>query len=252
MKKQLLIILTFCLSTVVFGQRNSKQEYWNTWRFTPKTDMVQKFESAVALKTKTFNSSPELGIFTYKVITGPNSGTYERVEANKKPADYDMDRSVEGAYWDKNVAKYIAKEQGQKRWQRLKNGSYNFDPATGTPSQYITRTVYDVKADKIMHFRRFMSRITEILTLREMEGNVLLFRLVSGGSRNQFIRVVGFSTYERMMKSSETTWEEDYNKLFGWGSWSEDIANFDASLEMYGEKAETLQLMPALSSGMMN
>ena len=252
MKKQLLIILTFCLSTVVFGQRNSKQEYWNTWRFTPKTDMVQKFESAVALKTKTFNSSPELGIFTYKVITGPNSGTYERVEANKKPADYDMDRSVEGAYWDKNVAKYIAKEQGQKRWQRLKNGSYNFDPATGTPSQYITRTVYDVKADKIMHFRRFMSRITEILTLREMEGNVLLFRLVSGGSRNQFIRVVGFSTYERMMKSSETTWEEDYNKLFGWGSWSEDIANFDASLEMYGEKVETLQLMPALSSGMMN
>ena len=252
MKKQLLIILTFCLSTVVFGQRNSKQEYWNTWRFTPKTDMVQKFESAVALKTKTFNSSPELGIFTYKVITGPNSGTYERVEANKKPADYDMDRSVEGAYWDKNVAKYIAKEQGQKRWQRLKNGSYNFDPATGTPSQYITRTVYDVKADKIMHFRRFMSRITEILTLREMDGNVLLFRLVSGGSRNQFIRVVGFSTYERMMKSSETTWEEDYNKLFGWGSWSEDIANFDASLEMYGEKVETLQLMPALSSGMMN
>jgi hypothetical protein len=252
MKKQLLIILTFCLSTVVFGQRNSKQEYWNTWRFTPKTDMVQKFESAVALKTKTFNSSPELGIFTYKVITGPNNGTYERVEANKKPADYDVDRSVEGVYWDKNVAKYIANEQGQKRWQRLKNGSYNFDPETGVPSKYITRTVYDVQADKIMHFRRFMSRITEILTLREMDVNVLLFRLVSGGSRNQFVRVVGFSSYERMMKSSETTWEEDYNKLFGWGSWSEDIANFDASLEMYGEKVETLQLMPALSSGMMN
>ena len=252
MKKKLLIILTFCLSTVVFGQRNSKQEYWNTWRFTPKTNMVQKFESAVALKTKTFNSTLELGITTYKVITGPNSGTYERVEANKKPADYDMDRSAEGVYWDKNVSKFIAKDQGQKRWQRIKNGSYNFDPETTPPAKYITRTVYDVKADKIMHFRRFMSRITEIMTLREMDVNVLLFRLVSGGSRNQFVRVVGFSNYERMMKSSETTWEEDYNKLFGWGSWSEDIANFDASLEMYGEKVETLQLMPELSSGMMN
>jgi len=54
------------------------------------------------------------------------------------------------------------------------------------------------------------------------------------------------------MKSSETTWEEDYNKLFGWGSWSEDIANLDASIEMYGENVETLQLMPELSSGMMN
>lgn len=252
MKKQVLIILTFCLSTVVFGQRNSNQEYWNTWRYTPKTDMVQKFESAVALKTKTFNSSPELGIFTYKVITGPNTGVYERVEANKKPADYDMDRSVEGAYWDKNVAKYIGKEEGQKRWTRLKNGSYNFDPESSTPSKYITRTVYDVKADKIMHFRRFMSRVTEIMTLREMDINVLLFRLQSGGNRNQFVRVVGFSSYERVMKSSETTWEDDYNKLFGWGSWSEDISNLDASIEMYGENTETLQLMPQLSSGMMN
>ena len=135
MKKQLLIILTFCLSTVVFGQRNSKQEYWNTCRYTPKADMVQKFESAVALKTKTFNSTPELAIFTYKVITGPNTGTYERVEGNKKPTDYDMDRSVEAAYWDKNVSKYIANEEGQKRWTRLNNGSYNFNPETDAPSK---------------------------------------------------------------------------------------------------------------------
>jgi len=238
MKKQLLIILTFCLSTVVFGQRNSKQEYWNTWRYTPKADMVQKFESAVALKTKTFN--------------GPNTGTYERVEGNKKPTDYDMDRSVEAAYWDKNVSKYIANEEGQKRWTRLNNGSYNFNPETDAPSKYITRTVFDVKADKIMHFRRFMYRITEILKLREIDVSVLLFRLESGGNRNQFVRVVGFSSYERVMKSSETTWEEDYNKLFGWGSWSEDIANLDSSIEMYGEKVETLQLVPELSSGMMN
>ena len=52
MKKQLIIILTLCLSTVVFGQRNSNREYWNTWRFTPKADKVQKFEAAVALKQK--------------------------------------------------------------------------------------------------------------------------------------------------------------------------------------------------------
>lgn len=252
MKNQLLIILTFCMSTVVFGQRNSNQEYWNTWRYTPKANMVQKFESAVALKTKTFNSTPELAIFTYKVITGPNSGTYERIEANKKPADYDMDRSVEGAYWNKNVSKYIANEEGQKRWTRLNNGSYNFNPETDVPSKYIKRTVYDVKADKILHFRRFMSRITEILKLREIDVSVLLFRLESGGNRNQFVRVVGFSSYERTMTASDTTWEEDYNKLFGWGSWAEDIANFDASVEMYGEKVETLQLVPELSTGMMN
>jgi hypothetical protein len=97
-----------------------------------------------------------------------------------------------------------------------------------------------------------MSRVTEIMTLREMDVNVLLFRLQSGGNRNQFVRVVGFSSYERVMKSSETTWEDDYNKLFGWGSWSEDISNLDASIEMYGENVETLQLIPELSSGMMN
>ena len=252
MKKQLIIILTLCLSTVVFGQRNAKSEYWNTWRFTPKADKVQKFEAAVALKTKTFNSTPESGIITYKVLTGPFSGAYERIEANKKPADYDLDRSIEAAYWDDNVGKYIASEQGQKRWVRLKNESYNFDPTTTIPSKYITRTVYEVKADKVLHFRRMMSRITKMMELREMDAQATLFRLVSGGSKNQFVRVVGFSSYEQVFKSRETSWEDDYNELFGWGSWDEDANNFDASLEMYGEKTETLQLMPQLSSGMMN
>ena len=252
MKKQLIIILTLCLSTVVFGQRNSNREYWNTWRFTPKADKVQKFEAAVALKTKTFNSTPELGIFTYKVVTGPFSGTYERVEANKKPAHYDLDRSVEAAYWDDNVGKYIANEQGQKRWQRLSNGSYNFDPATSVPAKYITRTVYEVKADKILHFRRLMTRVTEIMELREMDVHTILLRLVSGGSKNQFVRVTGFSSYEQVVKSSETTWEEDYNKLFAWGAWDDYVGTCDASLRKSGETTETLQLMPQLSSGMMN
>ena len=91
-----------------------------------------------------------------------------------------------------------------------------------------------------------------MMELREMDAQATLFRLVSGGSKNQFVRVVGFSSYEQVFKPRETSWEDDYNELFGWGSWDEDANNFDASLEMYGEKTETLQLMPQLSSGMMN
>jgi len=45
--------------------------------------------------------------------------------------------------------------------------------------------------------------------------------------------------------------EEDYNELFGWGTWTEDLNNFDASLEIYGEFTETMVLVPEMSTGMM-
>ena len=46
--------------------------------------------------------------------------------------------------------------------------------------------------------------------------------------------------------------EDLYNEMFGWGSMEEDSQNFDASLEYWGEQIETLQLVPEMSTGMMN
>jgi hypothetical protein len=52
--------------------------------------------------------------------------------------------------------------------------------------------------------------------------------------------------------NSEDSWEDDYNEEYGWGSWEEDLQNFRDSIEEWGERTETMQLVPSLSTGMMD
>ena len=247
------LILIFSLS--IYGQRNPNNDYWNSWRYTPKKEMAAEFEAAVAKKMQKFNTSAETGMFTYKIITGRNTGTYERVESMKYPKDYDMDRTAEGDYWDKNVSKYVERTSGQMRWDRINNATTNWDPENpGTPSKYLERTTYDVKPGKVSHFRRFMNRITKIRTKRGVKDTFLLFRCISGGSENMYVMVRGWNSYqdERTSQDNENSWEDDYNEEYGWGTWDQDLDNFRNSLEAWGEMTETMQLVPSLTTGMMN
>jgi len=249
MKKLLFFTLAILMSIPFHAQRNDNADYWNRWEYTPKEGMRAAFEKAAAKKTAMFNKTPETAIFTYRIITGPSSGTYVRVESNKSPEDYDLDRSAEGKYWDDNVSKFVAKNSGQVRMQRLNDGSYNYNQENNTPAKYVQRTTYSVKADKIMHFRRFMSRTAQMLEKRGVPVTRILLRLESGGNRNQFVSASTFDTFKRdPMPEQENTWREDYNDLFGPGSWDEDLNNFRASLEYWGEQVETLQFVPEMST----
>ncbi len=80
----------------------------------------------------------------------------------------------------------------------------------------------------------------------------MLFRLESGGNRNQFVLALPYESHKRTdpPRENENTWREDYNELFGWGTFEEDGENIDASFEFWGEQVETLQLVPAMSTKM--
>jgi len=246
------LALLFCVS--LFAQRNANNDYWNSFRYTPKEGMVKDFESAVAKKMQMFNNTAETGMITYKIITGRNSGTYERVESMKYPKDYDMDRSAEAAYWDKNVSKFVESKSGQMRWDRINNATLNWDSENpGSPSKYLERTTYDVKPGGILHFRRFVYRVTQTLEKRGFKDRRLMFRCMSGGSDNMFVLVRGWDKYQDMVwDEQENSFQEDYDDLFGWGSFREDQKNFDNSLENWGERTETMELVPSLTAGMMN
>lgn len=239
------------IGAAVYAQRNDNAEYWHTFEYKAKEGMVDKFMEAAAEKTQRFNSNPDHAMVTYRIITGRNAGTFVRVQANKKPADYDIDRTAELNYWNENVSKYIGENLGQRRWQRLSNGSYNFDPDNSVPKKFVQRTFYDVKPDKVVYFRRFMERVAKTLEKRNWDGSRLLFRLVSGGNRNLFVVSVPFDTYKQNTQpENDNTFEEDYNELFGWDSFDDDYENFEAGLEGWGEYVDTLQLVPEMSTKM--
>lgn len=252
MKNLLLLGIVLLFSTSIYAQRNDNAVYLHTWEYTAKNGMQDDFEKAAAKKTTMFNKTQETAISTYRIITGSNTGNYVRVQGNKSPADYDVDRSAEGKYWNENVAKYLAKNGEHVRWRRLNNGSYDPDPEDTTPSKYVRRTFYNVKADKVMHFRRALYRMSKVAEKRGWEGRSL-YRLISGGNRHQFVVAQGFDTYKRAETAElETTTEEDYNELFGWGSWDEDWKNFDRALEYWGEQSDLLQYVPEMSTPMTN
>lgn len=247
--KLVLFALTILFCASIYSQRNDNSDYWNTWEYTPKDGMNEDFEKAVAKKTAMFNKTPETAILTYRIITGPSSGTYVRVESNKSPSDYDLDRTAEGKHWSQNVSNFVAKSSGQVRWQRLNDGSLNYNPENNSPAKYVERTTFNVKADGVMHFRRFMSRLVKVIEKREGTGTRILFRVVSGGNRNQFVLATTFDTFKReAWPELENTFREDYNKMFGWGSIEEDSENFDSSLEYWGEQVETMQFVPEMST----
>lgn len=251
--KNLLIALALIFCASSYAQRNAENDYWNSWRYTPKQGMAAEFEAAVAKKMQMFNNTPETGMMTYRIVTGRNSGTYERVEAMKYPKDYDMDRKAEGDYWQKNVSKFVEKSSGQIRWDRINNATLNWDPENpGTPAKYLERTTFDVKPGGILHFRRFIMRVTKTMEKRGFKDAQLMFRCISGGSDNMFVMVRAWNTYQDQPWSEhDNTFEEDYNAEFGWGTFEEDRNNFDASLESWGEFTETLELVPSLTTGMM-
>jgi hypothetical protein len=252
MKNLFLLLMTLVLSSSIYAQRNDNANYWNTWEYTAKEGMKKDFEKAAAAKTAMFNKTPETAIMTYRIVTGPDNGKYLRVEGNKSPADYDLDRTAEGKHWDENVAQYIEKDAGQVRYQLLEDESYDPDPENLSYSKFVKRTTYNVKADKIMHFRRVMSRVAKVAEKRGWDSPRSLFRVVNGGNRNQFVLTIGFDTYKRAESPElETTFEEDYNELFGYGSLDEDWQNYDASLEYWGEQVDMLRLVPEMSTGMM-
>ena len=252
--KNLLIGLALLVCASSFAQRNAENDYWNSWRYTVKQGMSADFEAAVTKKMQMFNTTTETGIITYRVVTGKNSGTYERVESMKYPKDFDMDRSAEGQYWQKSVSKFVESSSGQMRWDRINNATLNWDPENpGTPSKYLERTTFDVKPGGILHFRRYVYRITKMMEKRGNKNVQLMFRCISGGSDNMFVMVRGWNKYQdQPWTDHDTTFEQDYNSEFGWGSFKEDQQNFDNSLESWGERTETMELVPSLSTGMMN
>lgn len=252
--KNFLLVLAIILCANLNAQRNENNDYWNSWRYTPKQGKTAEFEEAVAKKMKKFNNSPETSMMTYKIVTGRNSGTYERVESMKYPKDYDKDRSAEGEYWDENVSEFVEKASGQLRWDRINNVTLNWDPENpGTPSKYLERTTFDVKPGGITHFRRFIYRVTKTMEKRGNKNTQLMFRCISGGSDNMFVIVRGWNKYQDDPRiEQDNTFREDYNELFGWGTFIEDQKNFNASLENWGEMTETMELVPSLTTGMMN
>ena len=246
MKKLLLFTLLSAFTLSTFAQRNAKAEYWNTFHYKAKDGMEQKFLKAAGIKTKKFNSDPTNLIVTYRITTGDKAGVYERIMPFQTSKSFDRDASKELKYWKDNVSPYANPDGGKQVWVRLKWADVNVDP-NDPPYKHLSKTTFMVKPTYINHFGRWMERIGKVFAKRMPDASRIVLRLQSGGQRNMYVSYIGFNTFENNNPELDSTWEEDYDEMFGWDTWATDLKLYNESKEMiFGEQRINLELVEEL------
>ena len=226
--KHMYILLAFLITFSVQSQRNPENTYMSTFAYKAKDGMVDKFEKAVAKKTKMFNSEEGDIILTYKVLTGNNAGVYERYLVNQKASSYDLDRSDELEYWAKNVAPYGDPVGGQQRWQLAE--PLNIGEGA---KKYISKRIFVMKNGMTDHVFKYLWRQGKVAEKRNPDAVRRVFRLVSGGD-TQILAVFSLFDSYPWPGDSETSYQEDYDEMFGWKQEEMDYKNMMKSLRDWG------------------
>jgi len=183
MKSKILILVALLVTSISFSQRNPESTYMSTFEYKAKSGMVDKFEKAVAKKTKMFNTEEGSIIFTYRVLTGNNTGNYERYLVGQSSDSYDMDRSEELEYWEKNVAPYGDPVGGQVRWLQEQWASIS----DASAPKYLQKLVLRYKPGMEAHVSRFIYRWGKTWEKRNPNAWRRAFSVVSGGDLNLFV-----------------------------------------------------------------
>jgi hypothetical protein len=251
MKKIIILLFTIIFSVSLNSQRNPNAEYWISFNYQPQKGMVQKFEKAVADKTKKYNTTEETAIFAFQIMTGSSQGSYQRWMVRKDVSYFDQDTSDELKYWNENVDPYIANKSGQRIWQINKLASHGWDEPR-SPLKYYTQQVYVVKRGHNGDFMTPQRRLKQLFSDIEYSGNRAVFKLISGGNNQTFMIISGFDNHDRTSSSNNlpegTNWQDAYNTKFGENAWSEDWGAQNDAIEMWGSNSVKMQFRPDLST----
>jgi hypothetical protein len=241
MKSKITLLVALIVTSIGFSQNNPNDTYMTTFVYKAKDGMVDKFEAAAEKKTKKFNKEAGSIIFTYKVLTGNNAGVYERYLVGQSNKSYDIDRSDELEYWAENVSPYADPVGGQQRWKWEEWATIGDQPE---PPRYLHKTILRIKPGMGEYVARYIYRTGKVLEKRNPNAFRRVFTPVSGSDMNIMVIFSGFDEYGREWSETETTWEEDYNEMFGWEQQATDSKMRDKSLrEWNGRTRTTLERM---------
>ena len=96
---------------------------------------------------------------------------------------------------------------------------------------------------------RSIYRSGKVLEKRNPNAFRRVFSPISGADLNIMVVFSGFDEFGSGWGNSETTWEQDYNEMFGWRSLRYNQIRGDAAIRDYGGQiVETLEFRPDMST----
>ena len=247
MKKLLFSLLVTV--NLLFAQENTGPELWITFQYTPKIGMNQKFESALAEKTKIYNKSDN-AVYTAVLMTGTEAenGKYERIMPRRSNQWYSETLgTAETKFWQDNVAKYVQSGEGPYVWQRIKRLCINFDEPN--PNKYFRSLTRVLKNGNNDNFWRYLERYTKVLRKVRPDIQWGVFILNSGGNTNTVRLLTAFNDPNKRQGETENGQARKvYDEMFGEGSWEDDFQKYNECLVEWSRPTYDFMLRPDLST----
>ena len=249
MKKIFFSVLVFVSINFVFAQESTGQELWITFQYTPKMGMNQKFETALAEKTKLYNKSDN-AVYTAVLMTGAEAenGKYERIMPRRSNQWFSETLgTAETKFWQNNVAKYIQSGEGPYVWQRIKELCINFEEPN--PTKYFRSLTRVLKNGNNENFWRYLDRYTKVMRKARPDIQWGVFILNSGGNTNTVRLLTAFNNpNERQGETKNGQPREMYDEMFGEGSWEDDFQKYNECLVEWSRPTYDFMLRPDLST----
>ena len=110
--KKLLTLVTFLFSFI------STAQFLQSRLLKVEQKNMEKFMSAVANKTKLYNSKEgQPRYITFQILTGPEAQNFVRMQYAQKVEDFDKIDKVGNAYWQKTTNS-LHESVGNRIWSR--------------------------------------------------------------------------------------------------------------------------------------
>ena len=248
MRKLFLLLFTTLFLTSI----NAQEQNWimQTRLLNVDAEDVQKFESAVAKKTKMYNSKEGTARWlTFRILTGPNANNYVRAQLETSWEMFDNVDTVGNAYWQKTVGPLHTAEGGQFWWR---NNGVSYNPGTNDGPKKLRRIIfYNYKDSKRQDFWRFRQRVAKAMEASSFPGRMSVFYCASGCNGNWV--QVRFH-HDSFTAQAETNGEPlenyiaKYNEMYGNDSYEQDGDKMQESLMPDGMRVRHLEYLPELSS----
>ena len=246
MKKNLFFILIFTF-TFSFSQIQTRT-------IEVKPGQMGKFIEMAGKKTKKFNNQEGTARFwTYEILTGSDAGKIWRMQAaSAEMRDNWSNDSEEVAYWQKNVAPYIANGSvnGNYMWNYAGPYSHNVDSEN---QNHVMMLIYNYKDSGEDDFWRFRERIVAARNSMDPAPKGSMHSVVcsSGCNGNVALILFEYESWEDQQKYNQENLPkmiEKYNELYGNDAYEQDGNKVDKALTENGRGRVHLRFIPEASS----
>ncbi|MAR43127.1 MAG: hypothetical protein CMC48_03415 [Flavobacteriaceae bacterium] len=238
--KKILILAIFLFSF------NSTAQFLQSRLLKVEQKNMEKFMSAVANKTKLYNSKEgQPRYITFQILTGPEAQNFVRMQYAPKVEDFDKIDKVGNAYWQKTTAA-LHQSVGNRIWYRNSDASYTPEEMSRVNHRRIL--YYKIKPGMGKDFWRYRTRLVKALKAAEWPQRVSTLNCASGCDGN-WVQVRYHHknfTGEASDNSNFSKVVEKYNEMYGEDSYEDDSQKLQMSV--IENRTRHHQRLPELSS----